>query len=194
MKTTFLSVCAAALLTFAVSAANASVMTVDLNTADLDNVTFEPGTVYLDYNAPLSGGSSFDIDGTLAAQSKVTFTYTIGEGGTLRRASMDAYTDSSKESIYIDTEEPKLYDVSPSTLLVMTAFVSDTLREGSLVIKNYTNEIVDIYVMLNAFLKGATKFTFTAEVSAIPLPAALPLFGAGLAGLAFIRRRKAQQA
>jgi len=187
MKTlTFFSLLGALLVSLA---APASATTLDYK--DLSAYTVEMGSA----TSPLVGGykgqvatdtkfnsgkgfSTFDAAHVyLSGMTSILFTYTLSQtpssvgyfitpnGSSSSNYTIDAYSDSSLPNQY---------------------FIS---------VANLTNSILDLKTALK--LKGITSLAAVStmyQTSPVPLPAALPLFGLGLAGLAGYRRKQKKSA
>lgn len=157
-------------------------------------------------------GSDFEsyinkVSGSLAANTKITFTYTLTgltdstllvdfvnynykDGGSTYTGT--AYANSDGKSIaygYVDGAK------STPLVAAEAGLTSADGTTGYTIIKNLSADLASFKTTITGILLSSGLITATFKVEAIPLPAALPLFGLGLAGLAGVRaRRKAKQA
>lgn len=199
MKTKLLSLFAAALFALVSTSAQAvTVDPIDLSSANLDNVVFDSGNTYLDYVAPASRATAVTFDGTLSSKSILTLTYSI-DGGTLRKASgTSAYLDIPGTSLWIDTDMNKLEDSSSSLSILLSGIIDNGNRTGILTISNLSSQVAFVSVLFDALMSttAAGVLRVSASVAPVPLPAALPLFGLGIASLVGYgaKRKKAKEA
>ncbi|MDX9689875.1 MAG: hypothetical protein EOM37_00810 [Proteobacteria bacterium] len=116
----------------------------------------------------------------LAANTKIVFTYTLSSG------------QAALTTAYDFTFVPA--DIKPE----LTGFLGSTIF--TLALSNLTGQATS-FSSIALRLKGitdttaiTTRYTTTSLASAVPLPAALPLFGAGLVGLLGYKRSKKNEA
>jgi len=115
----------------------------------------------------------YNFTGTLDGKTRITFDYTLTGPDT-------SYLESVMGSLGAS--------VLPPT--VVTDISLDGTM-GQVIITNFASVAANFISFFHAFLgEGKNVVRVTYSVSAVPLPAALPLFAAGLAGLAFAGRRK----
>ena len=155
-------------------------------------------------SAPASGSgtqelydSSNYISGQLAANSILTINYAYSAVDYATLSSSHWYTNSPQTGNWYNTGSAFAYylkgasdrqDLS-ANLIVSTANVSS--NAGSLVVKNLSSSTLNFSSYLWVMIKDVgAKIGYSYTVASVPLPAALPLFGSGLVGLAFVRRRK----
>jgi len=74
--------------------------------------------------------------------------------------------------------------------LILSLAWNDTKTGGSVQVLNLAQNAIYFSVALFGSVTGATTLTSTVSASAVPLPAALPLFGLGIASLAGYASRK----
>ncbi len=150
------------------------------------------------------------ISGTLPTGGMITFSYDfdglLGFGPSLLSATADySYNNGGQlfegyaagvagTSSGFSVAEGTV-DGSASTAL---AFASAELKtfgfnSGTTVIRNLSAGTLDFASTFLGVVTGAKSFTITYEVSAVPVPAALPMFGLSLMALAGYRRRKSKK-
>ena len=169
-------------------------------------------------SSPLSSGSddiaethlhddhTLKLTGYLAANTMITFTYsshnfTEDKGDIFASGRFGKSLESySEQKMRNGTFTKNINaDGSGSSALVFTSaqFATDDSSAATVVIKNLSADVLRFYSLFKQF--GGKKcldpdIAVHYEVSAVPLPAALPLFGAGLAGLAGLRMRRRKAA
>ncbi|MDD3183446.1 MAG: VPLPA-CTERM sorting domain-containing protein [Alphaproteobacteria bacterium] len=157
-------------------------------------------------NSLSSGSTTYDgIDGRIWAEyygslpgmTKITFTYDIIPSSDASVPLAGYMGLSSIGSSIIDTSinATVFTDVNPTaasaTDNLVTAYASlPSFTNGTASITNLSAELVSFKTTLIAFLNQYVGLKVTWNVSSVPLPAALPLFGLGLASLAGYRLRK----
>lgn len=209
MKTKFFAVLAAAImLTVGVSNAQASTLSVDLNqfvdgSVPDEGVDFNALATYTDLETTIDGGTGkraqvVDIFGTLAPQSVMTVDFSLSNlTGSVKSAYLDADMEIDVGGIgyYLSTALGETTDYSSDLvkdLLQITGSWDVNSLTGQLVLVN--KSLSDALLSLSFFTKlvGSADFDMAVSVTAVPLPAALPLFGLGIASLAGygIKRRK----
>lgn len=73
----------------------------------------------------------------------------------------------------------------------LSAWTLSTGSTGSLTFNEVIRDVDALYIQMDVTLDaGGNREAGVDNVSAIPIPAALPLFGTTLAGLGFMARRK----
>lgn len=65
---------------------------------------------------------------------------------------------------------------------------------GTAIIKNLSAAAIGIQILFSSFVKGVGSYSYAWQTTTVPLPAALPLFGVGLASLAAVGARKKKKA
>ena len=157
-------------------------ITGDLSTAGDYSVTFD-NTFGKIVNAT--------IEGDLPSNTMVVFTYDFG-GDLLSGSIIAGLLNSGGETVF-DTDSGTTAPGSNPLLFASAQFNGD--NTATAVIKNLSSETAVISSLVFGVLAGsADTINVTYQVSAVPLPAALPLFGAGLGALAgFGIRRKRQE-
>lgn len=153
-----------------------------------------------------SGGAGFGnavlslITGSLPSNSMVTFTYNFA--GTLTSSFLTAsggysYVDGSGSHMgYTTANAPGGFGFSASydnatpvaPLALSTAQITGS-NSASVIIKNLSAGALSYASAFMGTVMGSKNFTVAYSVSAVPVPAALPLFGLGLGALAFVRSR-----
>lgn len=161
----------------------------------------------LDNMGTVSNGSastSYSMDdtisatyyGLLPAMSKIVFTYDLGANATglidgIPTASLSSIgfkigtADNAAATVIVGQPQA----VSSDNLIVASAYLP-SYSSGTATITNLRSEAINFQTILTAWLKKAVTLTVTTKVSSVPLPAALPLFGLGVASLAGLRARK----
>lgn len=148
-----------------------------------------------------------NITGTLPAGSMISFSYNFAgdlQLGLLGESGSYSYTSGGHtyagQALAFSPLGGSLavgsVDGSPSTALVFASaqldFVANT---ATAVIKNFSSGVVNYASLFMGLVGGNKDLQISYQVSAVPLPAALPLFGAGLGALVFgSRKRKAKAA
>jgi len=145
-----------------------------------------------------------DIDaafyGNIAANTKITFVYSLSDvtsgvdsaklkstGSTVTSISANNYNVYTSVKLgAADSEKPS------SDGLVLAGASLPSLTQGKTTVINLTQSELGFRSEILAFLDGTARLHVVATITPVPLPAALPLFGAGLLGLAGLRRRNKQ--
>ena len=179
------------------------------NNASAANVNYDLGTVAIGDTGVLVSNHpdilvTNNIAGSLPSNSMITFSYNFG--GSL----LSGYLSAGADYSYLmdgDSFNGGALNTSPtginysfgtvngvsSTPLVMASAQIDTATTGTTVITNNSGGLGTFASVFQGLIAGNNDVTVAYSVSAVPLPAALPLFGAGLSALGFgaWRRRKA---
>ena len=126
------------------------------------------------------GNKHDDAYGTLAGGTKITFTYTLTPALT-KPGNVDNFFisgDAHVEGLY----EIEAYQESDATFIISFANFTNAVKKfaAALQLPGYKGDVTTTYL--------------TEAVSAVPLPAALPLFGLGIAGLAGLKRMRKRSA
>lgn len=192
MKTKFFAVLAAALMLTVGGGAQAAVYSPD------DILT--AGETYSYFSASKvskTTSQAWNFDTYLDNNTVAAFTYTLGGDAALKSGAVWGNVVSSTEDLEVENELTKVTDEDSSGTynkdnLFISAIWDKATMTGSFLIKNITGEVVDLTLVIGAILNGYSTLTVEGSVTAVPLPAALPLFGLGIASLAGygIKRRK----
>ncbi len=153
-----------------------------------------------------SGGAGFGnavlslITGSLPANSMVTFTYSFA--GTLTSNFLStsggySYNDGGVSyQGYTTATAPGGFGFSasyenatPVAALALSSAQIDSTNSASVIIKNLSAGALSYVTAFMGTVTGSKNFTVAYNVSAVPVPAALPLFGLGLGALAAMRAR-----
>lgn len=154
----------------------------------------------------ITGGSTFGdiimglVTGSLPSNSMITFSYTTPgalTSGYLDTSAGYSYKDGGVNYTgYSHTDEPNGSDFSigfengsPSTALAVTSAQINNPSSVTVIIKNFSAGVVTYANAFMARVLGNPDFTIAYNVSAVPVPAALPLFGLGLGALAAMKSR-----
>lgn len=151
--------------------------------------------------------SSFlnSVSGYIPSNSMITFTYTLS-GNALNTVLTNfasyfyetaagdlyaggAYANAPGSSGAIGTVNG---GVSSPLVLIFANLVDST--HGSVVIKNYSADVANFVAMIAGFMASSGVVSAYYEVSSIPLPAALSMFGLGIAAVAGLGLRKKRSA
>jgi hypothetical protein len=170
-------------------------------TTDLGLVGSSTPTTFSYSPVPAMQMFDYQLIGYLPAYTTITFTYSlasatstaglVGGGsidslGTLVNKYNVAATAYNGANVLIENE-------SDDKLIYVSA-IMPALNIGKSVITNLSAMAISFKSALHAFLFGPASLTGTIEVSQVPLPAALPLFGLGIASLVGLRMRKKKAA
>lgn len=193
----FLAVCIALLSVVVLSAPDvraATLVSTNLNTVSVGSEMF---------GGSIPGADLYQQDfvGALPSMMAITFTYNLSQSPTGAPPTGSAllsslgYTVNSpfyNISAAVSSGELPVANQSGDGLVLASASM-DTLSSGQTVITNLTNGLINFKSTLVAFLLSGVSLTGTYVVSAVPLPAALPLMLVGALGLVGVsaRRRKA---
>ncbi len=215
IRTLLASALAAFLSLAATNAAHATVVDFSGSNVNMGTVDYgQSGTITDIYAAlfslPPNVVGQGEAYGFLPANSKITFTYTLTglHQGSLQSYGSYSYIDGGllyDGSTLSDTAGPVNVDVgtidgSPSLPLVLSTanltVVDPGTSTGTTTITNNSNSFAQFQTMFLGILQGLPPGVgiIHYNVSAIPLPAALPMFGALLAsmfGFARFRRKNA---
>lgn len=146
-----------------------------------------------------------NISGSLPSNSMITFTYSfsgnvatgvLGAFGDYDyNTGTDSFSGYASSSNLFGSNSAGIKNGSASTpLAVASAQIDYSNNTATAVIKNISSGTVDYLNMFVGFISGNKNLEVSYSVSAVPLPAALPLFLAGLAALmGFSHRRKKQE-
>ncbi|MFP4097373.1 MAG: VPLPA-CTERM sorting domain-containing protein [Alphaproteobacteria bacterium] len=143
------------------------------------------------------------IFGLLPTQNTLTLNYSFE--GDIRHALLGAgggYTKKISGNVYNGlaavhsaggvafSYNGRQIDRVSSTPLALTAAQIRPDNNATVVIINRSSAQLKVISFLSAFLNGSSSYDVQYNVSAVPVPAALPMFGFGLAALAALRQRK----
>ncbi len=142
------------------------------------------------------------VSGSLPANSMITFTYNFS--GNLQTALFgvlgeynyvdggNTYEGYASASNLLGVNAVGLTNGLSSTPLAVASAQTDFgTNTATAVIKNVSSGVVDYLNLFVGLVSGSKNLEISYSVSAVPLPAALPLFLSGLAGLmGFSYRRK----
>jgi len=148
------------------------------------------------------------VSGTLPANTLVTFTYNFSgnlERGSLTSTANYSYIDGGDvfsgfvgDSNLTGSNSAGNINGSPSTALaVASAQVDFSNNTATAIIQNNSSGAVSFLDLFVGFVSGSKNLEISYNVSAVPLPAALPLFAsaiAALAGLSYRRKKAAASA
>lgn len=135
--------------------------------------------------------------GSLPGLSRIVFTYTLdsdaaGALGAWPTASLSSLAYEGLTGVAAMTSVYQPEKVSSDDMLVATAYLP-SYSYGQATITNLGSDPIQFQTTLLAWLSKAVGMTVAVAVSSVPLPAALPLFGLGLASLAGFRARKKKE-
>lgn len=202
----FLVLAGIALISIAgVRSANAATVSnafIDLGTvAEYDEDTYTVGSFG---NALIS-----QISGSLPSNTMIKFTYTFSSAlsqANLASGGSYSYTDLT-DGLYYEGFAGALADLTSSSayaagavegnLTTSLAFASaniDGTMSAVAIIKNFSGSALEFMSLFVGSVTGDKPFDVKYEVSAVPLPAALPLFGFGVGALAYRSRKKRKAA
>lgn len=140
------------------------------------------------------------ITGSLPSNSLITFSYNFA--GTILSSSLTAsggysYNDGGVSSIgYTTASAPGGFgysvsyeNFSPVAPLALSSAQIDSPNTATVIIQNLSAGSLSYATAFMGTILGSKNFTVAYNVSAVPIPAALPLFGLGLGVLAAMRAR-----
>ena len=153
---------------------------------------------------PYSYQSLYDY-GFLSSDAKVNFTYNYSDlvGGSIAEFASYSYSvggdtyagNASGVSPGSNSASGTVNGVGSAPLVFASANLTATPTTGTGVITNVSARSSAFQSAFNGLFSGTGRLvSITYSVSAVPLPATLPMFGAaliGLAGFAFYRNRRA---
>ncbi len=162
----------------------------------------QTGTIHADHLGNLIVNQ---ITGTLPSNSMITFSYGFAgdiDWAALLTSTGYAYTDGGHDYAGYSIEIPPgpvsfsygQVDGFPSTALaVASAQIDFSTNTASVIIKNFSAGVANYVNLFLGSVLGNQNLEIAYAVSAVPLPAALPMFALGLgalAGLGARRKRK----
>ena len=183
--------------------ADAAVVNYSGQTVDMGGVSIgQTGTITSAYGTSLFVNN---IQGLLPSNSIITFTYNFG--GDLLSGSLNAGSSysflldgDSYNGGALDQAPGDIYysfgsvNGTPSDSLVMASAQIDAGTDSGMTrITNTSGGVASYASVFTGLITGSGTLTIDYAVTAVPLPAALPLFGAGisaLAGFGLWRRKK----
>lgn len=189
----------------AISATPASATVVDYsgNFVDMTPTPLEIGqSGTITSTSPGFGSTVFSlITGSLPANSMVTFSYNFSGtilSGLLNASGGYSYIDGGvAHAGYTTASAPggfgfsaSFEDGTPVAPLALSSAQIDSTSTATVVIKNLSAGALSYASSLMASVFGSKNFTVAYNVSAVPVPAALPLFGLGLGAIAAMRARR----
>jgi hypothetical protein len=202
MKVSVLLAAFIALFSLSSAAQAASIALGNLSIGDEGDLSpLTPQTIDL----PLPAGSQTAYGyatGAIPSFSRITFSYTfVPSLDTANLKSQISYTESGAVTYFYATNSdgfsyvasfvgpiPVGYDTDPGELQIVASADSNS---GRTVMTNLSAGLANFSsYLLGALPNGISLTNVHWVVEAVPLPAALPLFGLGLAGLAGYSRRK----
>jgi hypothetical protein len=155
------------------------------------------------------GGPIFSsISGSLAPDSFITIDYSFG-GNILFGAmgSFGSYSYLDGGQLFSGTAgsigglgvSPMSFasgsiDGSPSPALAFASAQITSPNSATAVIQNLSAGVLEFSSIFAGLVSASSNFTATYSVSEVPVPAALPMFGLALAGLAGLRAKKKRSA
>lgn len=151
-----------------------------------------PGDEIHDKAEMSSTSNYYEYNNLLGSGSVVNFTYSLS-GGTLRNGNFYGWADPDGDDLLVALGlkvDGATSDQNLANDIFISAAWDKSLTSGTLTIKNLTDRVIGFGLSLTAILSGSSIFYLDGVVSAVPLPAALPLFGLGFASLAAYRARK----
>lgn len=150
---------------------------------------------------PVNGSVSYEVEAYIPVGSMITFSYNTsnfvsGEGDATAYAS-----NLAGDSNVIVTALPGSGEVASATVsslaFVSAQFVGGNSSNADIIIKNLSESAIKISSFLEQLYAAGplASSSISFEVSEVPVPAALPMFGLGLIAMAGLgRRKKAQKA
>jgi len=145
---------------------------------------------------PGSGRVIYGVGAVLPTNSMITFSYNTTNfvadaGHAISHAS--SLSNSDTLSVYAKTGgEGDPMSSSSALAFVSAQFVGGDSSSAKYVIKNLSDASIWVLSFLEQVYEqgAAAGLSVSYDVSAVPLPAALPMFGFGLVAMAGLRRRK----
>lgn len=148
-----------------------------------------------------SGLTTSSISGSLAANDQVTFSYDFT--GNLRAGILGSFasyntgnTQGSAQAIapFSISSASGTVNGSPSTPLAFSSAQIDfSNNKATAVIQNFSSGVVNYSNQFIGILTGSSAYDVAYSASAVPVPAALPLFGSGILALFGFRRKKKRE-
>jgi len=152
----------------------------------------QSGTVNLgSFMFPVNGTIEYTLNAIIPASSQIVFSYNskgfvpgVGYAGA-EALSLIVKVDAASERVLFDEK-------SSAVAYVSAQFVDGNSSSANMVIQNLSDSSMSIMSFLEQLYAagGLASMAVTYDVSAVPLPAALPMFGFGLLAVAGLRRRK----
>lgn len=142
------------------------------------------------------------ITGSLPANSMITFSYNFDgvlDSGYLTTSGGYSYTNGGVSYTgYTTATAPGGFgfsasyeDATPVAALALSSAQITSPSTATVIIKNLSAGALSyVSAFMGTVAKGAKSFTVAYNVSAVPVPAALPLFGLGLGALAWRARSR----
>ena len=210
MKIRHLLIIAGIMVISAISVKPASAVNVDF-TGPYANMTPDP--LVIGQTGTITGASIIGdtvlnvINGTLPTGGMITFSYSfdglVFNPSLLSATANYSYNDGGQlfegfaagvdgVGSSFSTAEGSV-DGLASTALAFASAEMQGLQAGTTVIKNLSAGTLDFVSTFLGTVMGAKGFAISYTVSAVPIPAALPMFGLSLAALAGYRKRKSKQ-
>lgn len=140
------------------------------------------------------------ITGSLPTNSMITFSYNFAGSLTssfLSTSGGYSYNDGGVSyQGYTTATAPGGFGFSasyenatPVEALALSSAQIDSPNAATVIIKNLSGGALSYVTAFMGTVMGSKNFTVAYNVSAVPVPAALPLFGLGLGAIAFMRSR-----
>lgn len=207
MKNLILTVAVGSALFFASGTSHAAIV-VDYSGSDIDMGTVaigQTGTIDVD----TFGGLIINrIQGVLPTNSIMTLSYNFGGNvlsGILASGAEYSYTDGGVDyygnAIAVEPGSSVSYGTVngavSSSLVLASSQVDFANNSAQAIITNNASDFADFASVFAGIMIGSDVAEVAYSVSAVPIPAALPLFGAGLGALAGFgawRKRKEEAA
>lgn len=178
---TYLLVAVMALFSFT-STANAVVDLGDLNYGDQATISTTP---------EFGGIAISQLKAVLPSQSMITFTYNFNAdlvAGLLAAAGNYSYGGNDGYALALSSGS---LNITENTILAYASADLDLKgNTASATIVNMSEGFLNITSSIIAYLRGNGEYAISYQVTATPIPAALPMFAMGLCAVAAIRRRK----
>ena len=149
------------------------------------------------YKQTFSNSEEIDaiFSGYLPTNMQIKFIYTLAEDKGAEVDYAKVRSIGSTDTVYNVLAQAKpgqnTHSASSDNLVLATAHMSHNGNSGQTTLANLSGSTIEFKSTVFAtYLDGTAKLIVRAIVTQVPLPAALPLFGMGIASLAAYRARK----